>query len=299
MRGVCPERLMNILGTLAASIRDMTGRRQFPDYSSVNSSTSDGLDFPLMVVDSHTASDDPIGIPSDRDRPRAQSKGWLNQATSIWVLTLGFIVLTVLAAGPVRVLDYQLNRRWLYLFNPDLVWFAQNILDSIAGQAVCLPVLAAVAITLAYRRQSWRPIGFALAAEAAFYIGVGGLKVLLARPATTLHDPRFFQGGLLDFGDRGISYPSGHSAEAVLIYGAAVYLIAHYSGASQRVVHGLSWVVAAIAMNSVVVSFLLGWHWITDLLGGLIAGGLFLRILTTLDKRLLDRERKKLLAATL
>ena len=45
--------------------------------------------------------------------------------------------------------DYQLNRRWLYLFNPDLVWFAQNVLDSIAGQAVCLPVLATVAITLA------------------------------------------------------------------------------------------------------------------------------------------------------
>ncbi|MGO3055184.1 MAG: phosphatase PAP2 family protein, partial [Brevibacterium aurantiacum] len=60
----------------------------------------------MMVVDSHTASDDPVGIPSDRDRLRAQSKGWLDQATSIWVLTLGFIVLTVLAAGPVRVLDY-------------------------------------------------------------------------------------------------------------------------------------------------------------------------------------------------
>ena len=254
----------------------------------------------MMVVDSHTASDDPVGIPSDRDRLRAQSKGWLDQATSIWVLTLGFIVLTVLAAGPVRVLDYQLNRRWLYLFNPDLVWFAQNVLDRIAGQAVCLPVLAAVAITLAYRRRSWRPIGFALAAEAAFYIGVGGLKVLLARPSTTLHDPRFFQGGLLDFGDRGISYPSGHSSEAILIYGAAVYLIAHYSGASRRVVHGLSWVVAAIAMNSVVVSFLLGWHWATDLIGGLIAGGLFLRILMTLDQRLLDRERRKtFLAATL
>ncbi|MBM6590307.1 phosphatase PAP2 family protein [Brevibacterium sp. RIT803] len=239
----------------------------------------------MMVVDSRMAPDGQTGLPTDPDRVQAKSRGWLTRATSIWALALGLAVLTVVAMGPLRVWDYQLNRRWLYLFNPDLVWFAQNILDRIAGQAVCMPVLAIVAIVLARRRQSWRPIGFALAAEGAFFIGIGGLKVLLARPSTTLHDPRFFQGGLLEFGDRGISFPSGHAAEAVLIYGAAVYLIAHYSGASRRLVHILCWVVVAISVNSVVVSFLLGWHWATDLLGGLIAGGLFLRILVQCDRR--------------
>ena len=254
-------------------------------FSCFHVGTSNRLNSPLMVVDSRMAPDGQTGFPSDHDRVQAKSKGWLTQATSIWVLALGFVVLTIFAAGPLRVWDYQLNRRWLYLFNPDLVWFTQNILDSIAGQAVCMPVLAIVAIVLARRRQSWRPIGFALAAEAAFFIGIGGLKILLARPATTLHDPRFFQGGLLEFGDRGISFPSGHSAEAVLIYGAAVYLIAHYSGASRRLVHILCWVVVAISVNSVAVSFLLGWHWATDLLGGLIAGGLFLRILVQCDRQ--------------
>ena len=200
--------------------------------------------------------------------------------------------MTIAAAGPLRVWDYQLNRRWLYLFEPDLVWFAQNILDRIAGQAICMPVLAVVAIVLAYRKQSWRPIGIAVATEAAFFIGIGGMKLLLARPATTLHDPRFFQGGLLEFGDRGISYPSGHSAEAVLIYGAAVYLIANYSGASRKLVNVLCWVVAAISVNSVVVSFILGWHWATDLIGGLLAGGLFLRILTRYDERAHFRRKR-------
>ncbi|SMX99298.1 phosphatase PAP2 family protein [Brevibacterium antiquum] len=252
-----------------------------------------------MVVDSRMAPDGPTGLPSARGRIQAQSQGWLNRATSIWALALGFVVLAIIAAGPLRVWDYQLNRRWLYLFDPDLVWFAQNVLDRIAGQAVCTPVLAVVAIVLAHRRQSWRPIGFALATEAAFFIGIGGLKVLLARPATTLHDPRFFQGGLLELGDRGISFPSGHSAEAVLIYGAAVYLIANYSGASRRLVRVLCWVVIAISVNSVVVSFLLGWHWATDLIGGLIAGGLFLRILTQYDTRTRYRwKRRESFAAT-
>lgn len=238
-----------------------------------------------MVAESFVDSEDTIGCPSERSPRTARWQGLLSQATSIWVLASAFVVVTMLAAGPLRVWDYKLNRRWLYLFDPDLVWFVQHILDPIAGQAVCLPVLAATAITLTYRTRSWRPVTIAVAAEAAFYLGVGSFKLLLARPATTLHDPRFFQGGLLDLGSRGISYPSGHAAEAVLIYGTVVYLIATYSSASARTVRLLWWGVAAISVNSIAVSFALGWHWATDLIGGLLAGGLFLRIIMAVDRR--------------
>ncbi len=212
----------------------------------------------------------------------------LSWATSIWVLAIAFVVVTLAAAGPLRVWDYKLNRRWLYLFDPDLVWFTQHILDPIAGQAVVLPVLAITAIVLSRKRRSWRPVVFAIAVEAAFYLGVGSLKILLARPATTLHDPRFFQGGLIEIGGRGISYPSGHAAEAVLIYGAVAYLIATYSSVSTRTVRLLWWGVAAVSVNSVIVSFALGWHWATDLIGGLLIGGVFLRLLIIADRRIPD-----------
>src|SRR5699024_11429800 len=101
-----------------------------------------------------------------------------------------------------------------------------------------------------HRRRTCSPIVVAAATEAAFFLRVVSLSVLLARPATTLHAPRFFQGGLLDLGSRGISYPSGHAAEAVLIYGAVAYLIARYSSASTRAVLLLWWGVAAISVNS-------------------------------------------------
>ena len=241
-----------------------------------------------MVAEPYVESEKMISNPSDRGHWTERAQGLLSWATSFWVLAVAFVVVTLAAAGPLRVWDYKLNRRWLYLFEPDLVWFVQHILDPIAGQAVCLPVLAITAIVLARKRRSWRPIVFAIAVEAAFYLGIGSLKVLLARPATTLHDPRFFQGGLIEIGGRGISYPSGHAAEAVLIYGAVAYLIATYSNVTTRTVRLLCWGVAAVSVNSVVVSFALGWHWATDLIGGLLIGGFFLRLLIIADKRIPD-----------
>ena len=90
------------------------------------------------------------------------------------------------------------------------------MLDRIAGQAVCLPVLTAVAIVLARRRRSWRPIVIALLAEVGFLGGVGTLKVLLGRGASSTGDTRFFEACLLEMGTLGISFPpSGHAAEAV------------------------------------------------------------------------------------
>lgn len=194
------------------------------------------------------------------------------------------LILIILVAGPLQELDYSLAHLWFRRFEPDLEWFAQNILNRVSSQAVCLPVLIVVALVLARRRGSWRPIVFALASELAFLVGIGGLKVLLARGVTYERNPALLEGGLWEMGTKGISFPSGHAAESVLIYGAAVYLISQYSGASRRLVRLLCWGVALISVNSVVISFVLGWHWASDLVGGLLAGGLFLRILMRWDE---------------
>lgn len=242
-----------------------------------------------MVADSHTSPDSPIDTPLERGLLQARSGSWIGRLTSPWTLAISLLAVILIAGGPLQQLDLFLAKLWLHRLEPDLVWFAQNVLDRIASNVVCLPILAVVAIVLARRRRSWRPIVFTLLTEAAFLVGVGGMKVFLARGVTYDRDPRFFQAGFFEKGFEGISFPSGHAAEAVLVYGAAVYLIARYSGASAKLVRLLCWGVGAIAANSVVVSFVLGWHWATDLVGGVLAGGLFLRLLIDWDRRALRR----------
>lgn len=238
-----------------------------------------------MVADSHAPADASSDAHLDRRPLGDRRRSLLDRLTSAPTLGVALVVMTLLAAVPLQDLDLFLAKRWLYRLDPSLIPFAQNVLDRISSQIVCVPILAAVAIVLARRRRSWRPILVALLAEAAFVFGVGAMKVLMARGVTYERDPQFLEAGLFEMGTKGISFPSGHAAESVLIYGAAVYLIAHYSAASQRTVRLLRWAVVVISVNSVTVSFLLGWHWMTDLLGGLLAGGLFLRLLVDWDQR--------------
>lgn len=237
-----------------------------------------------MVAETRTPSDVLVearlaqGLFGDRKR------SLFDRLTSVPALVAMLLGVMVLAAGPLHDLDLFLAKRWLYRVAPELLPFTQHVLDRIAGQAICLPVLAVVAIVIARRRRSWRPILLGGLAELGFLLGVGSLKVLTARGVTYERDPRFFEAGFLEMGSKGISFPSGHASEAVLIYGMAVYLIAHYTAASDRLVRILRWAVVAITINSVAASFLIGWHWATDLVGGVVAGGLVLRIIVEWDR---------------
>ena len=238
-----------------------------------------------MVADMHSPRKVLLDSGFEGSLERERERSWWQRLTSAPSLAIALLLVTVVAAGPFQDIDLFLAKRWLYRLDPSLLPFAQNVLDPIAGQAICLPLLAAVAGAIAWKLRSWRPLLVAGLAELSFLVGVGSMKVILARGVTYERDPRFLEAGLFEMGTKGISFPSGHASEAVLIYGTAVYLIAHYTGASDRLVRILRWVVAAIAVNSVTVSFLIGWHWLSDLVGGIFAGGLFLRLVVDWDKR--------------
>ncbi len=197
--------------------------------------------------------------------------------------------MTVLAAGPLQPLDAALQGYWAKKYTPNWTTFLDSVPNAVAGQAVCLPILVAVAVVIAWRRRTWHPVIIVVAAEAAFYGGIGGMKLLLGRTAPAAGEGAFWQGGAIEHGWYGIAYPSGHAAEAVLMYGAAAYLLRTYAGPDMRIRKRLSWLVGLITVNAIVVAFYLGYHWPTDLLGGMIAGGLMLRIIVDVDRWIADR----------
>ncbi len=79
------------------------------------------------------------------------------------------------------------------------------------------------------------------------------------------------------------SFPSGHSFSAMLAFGLLFYLVSvHVRPAAPRVALqiGCVWVVVATGLERVYA----GHHWPSDVLGGFLAGGLFLALFAGLHR---------------
>ncbi|MFC7406345.1 phosphatase PAP2 family protein [Georgenia alba] len=212
----------------------------------------------------------------------------LQRLASLPVLATAFVVLTLLAGGPLRPYESVWHRFWIREYPEWAKWLLQDVLDRLTGDTVSIPVLLITAIVVARRLRSWRPMYFAAATVVSF-AGIGILKVVLARPTPMRQDPTFFAGGWFTDGWQGIAYPSGHASEAILFYGAAAYLILHYERPGRRVRRIAVGSVVCVAIISVTTSYILGWHWLTDMPAGLLAGGVMLHIAIWADRTIVPR----------
>lgn len=198
---------------------------------------------------------------------------------SLPALALWLVAVTVLAAGPLQALDRALSQPWSRFVLPDLRPFFVHVVDSMADPIVAMITVSVVSLVVARRTRSLRPLivtGAAVSSETALVVS---LKLLTARPRPMSGEPSFFHFGM----ENATIYPSGHTANAILIYGIAVYLIATYTRAEQRTITALCWTVAFVGVVATLTSLYLQWHWATDLIGGFVAGGLVLRATITLD----------------
>ena len=202
-------------------------------------------------------------------------RGWLPDA--VLVVVLGVITWLVWA-GVTHGLDLDL-RDWADSHRPTPAYVAARVLNYL-GQGTPLAILAmGLAVLLAWRKHSVRPVLPVLAAYLLLMFTVGPMKVLTDRAAP--HKPEgvpnreeFFSGGM--------SYPSGHTANTIVWYGVLVLLLSALAPTTMRPTARLALRFGPPLIVAVVTTYL-GFHWITDTVAGLIAGLLLDRLLRRVD----------------
>jgi membrane-associated phospholipid phosphatase len=186
-------------------------------------------------------------------------------------LFLVFLGFTLLAMGPLISLDSYFN-----LIPPPPAWVTVlHVLDRIGQRAICLPVLAVVTFVCCRYRESWRPAWGVAASVFSLNLLVLVLKVVLGRGQPGASDPAFFVGGM--------AYPSGHTANIVLVYGLVAYVLGRYRGVGRTAVRLMWSAVALLSLTMVITSLTLNWHWFADLVAGLLVGGVVLQLTVAVD----------------
>jgi membrane-associated phospholipid phosphatase len=155
------------------------------------------------------------------------------------------------------------------------------VVTQVGGRATILVVLAGLVGYLAWRRRTWLPLLRILLALALLTATVYAIKGGTGRTA-----PNF--PGSFFFSEDGASFPSGHVANAVLMWGVARWQAVEYGlpAAAQRAFWLLS-LVAPVATGAAMVS--LDFHWVTDAVVGGAVGLVLLGVVHALDALVLSR----------
>jgi membrane-associated phospholipid phosphatase len=150
-------------------------------------------------------------------------------------------------------------------------------MDDLGLRGITSAILLITAILISRRFKSWRPINLSLLALLLLNLAVGASKLLFGRtkPST---------GFDLFFTDSGLSYPSGHAANAVLSWGMIAYLIFRYSHKEPFEGLRLTWFVSIISTLVCLASLYRNTHWFSDLLGGLFIGSALLVAVIAIDR---------------
>jgi len=178
-------------------------------------------------------------------------------------LTASFALVTLLFLGPLQPVDVELNRPWRQSW-PELRETVRLVVR-LGQRAVGLPILFAVAFYAARQVRCWRPVVLSVVAVLTLNVAVGLLKLSTGRETPRTGDPDFFQSGII--------YPSGHSANAVLVYGLAAYLAYRFLPDRPVLARGLLVLTIAVSVAIPVGSLYLQTHWLSDLVAGWLVGG--------------------------
>ena len=235
---------------------------------------------------------------SVRRRPALLSGWWLDA-----LLVAAFVALTVALIQGILLGFDAAGADWADTHRPAPLYWVARVLNYLGqGGQVLMPVTILLAAAVAWRIRSVRPLLVFAAAFVLTYVTVGPLKMGFDRAAPAATFPgreEFFNPHAV--GDLGMSYPSGHVANALVWYAAIAILASWLLRALDRPPLPGKARLALLALPPAIVfctTIYLSWHRVYDSVAGLLKGLPLARLLTRipfedlpLPARLGDRSR--------
>jgi membrane-associated phospholipid phosphatase len=197
--------------------------------------------------------------------------------SALFIAIYGLITQQVLANTWIRRVDEWIYNREFLLVTPGKTPTLVMLVDDLGLRSVTALVLLVTATLIGRRFKSWRPFNLSLLSLLLLNLTVGASKLLFGR--TKPHT-----GFDLVFTDSGLSYPSGHAANAILTWGIFAYLIFRYSHKEPFEGMRLTWFVSIITAGVCLASLYRNTHWFSDLLGGLFIGSALLVLIIAIDR---------------
>lgn len=210
------------------------------------------------------------------EKRRAQKNSAL-KLTFLFLFIYGVITQQVLANTWIRRLDEWIYNRDFLLITPGKTPTLVMLVDDLGLRSITALFLIITAVLIGRRFKSWRPFNLSILSLLLLNLTVGASKLLFGR--TKPHS-----GFDLVFTDSGLSYPSGHAANAILTWGIISYLIFRYSHKEPFEGMRLTWFVSIITTGVCLASLYRNTHWFSDLLGGLFIGSALLVLVIAIDR---------------
>ncbi|MEN9915442.1 MAG: hypothetical protein RL725_117 [Actinomycetota bacterium] len=208
---------------------------------------------------------------------RREQKNSALKLTALFLVVYVVITQQVLANTWIRRVDEWIYNRDFLLVTPGKTPTLVMLVDDLGLRSITAIVLIVTAVLIGRRFKSWRPLNLSLLSLLLLNLTVGASKLLFGR--TKPHS-----GFDLVFTDSGLSYPSGHAANAVLTWGIFAYLIFRYSHKEPFEGMRLTWFVSIITAGVCLASLYRNTHWFSDLLGGLFIGSALLVLIIAIDR---------------
>lgn len=208
---------------------------------------------------------------------RREQKNSALKLTALFLVIYAFITQQVLANTWIRRLDEWIYNRDFLLITPGKTPTLVMLVDDLGLRSITALFLIITAVLIGRRFKSWRPINLSILALLLLNLTVGASKLLFGR--TKPHS-----GFDLVLTDSGLSYPSGHAANAILTWGIIAYLIFRYSHKEPFEGMRLTWFVSIITTGVCLASLYRNTHWFSDLLGGLFIGSALLVLVIAIDR---------------